>query len=255
MALDENSVSISTIATLYIFVRLSQSQTLTDMLCGASMYVRGMRNWMDHENNLARHIYQVNPLNYSGINMTNYHIMFFRGITPDTIKIVNSYRITIDDIEDILTIPGVDKDTIRRFVENIYKNIQIYNNSQNVSSVTNAAYAIDETKTLNLFNNKTNKDLFAEKLNDYSFYTKLLSFWSGKGYYDNQEKYKIIIQKTYESPLPTSSACFNEITITTYTNFDNFLENLETAVLNTQERFDLAGGSKQKKKQNPKTKK
>jgi hypothetical protein len=48
MALDENSVS-STIATPYIFVRLLQSQTLTDKLCGASMYVRGMRNWMDND--------------------------------------------------------------------------------------------------------------------------------------------------------------------------------------------------------------
>ena len=222
----------------------------SDNISDISVPIEGMHLYI---NNLARHIYLKNPLkdftkDSKGrpMDMMSYHMSFFSAIPYDTRKIINIYRITFDDLDHILT-PELDQKTIEKFVNNVFNNIDIYNNGSELI-VSNSSYKIIEEQTRNIFKDASNKQKFLNKLlNDRDFYIKLLSFWSGKEVYEPNKKYKIIIKKT-QGMLPNSSTCFYTMVITTYKDFDDFLQKLEMAVLNTYGKFEVAGGSKQKKK-------
>lgn len=200
-------------------------------------------------NNLARHIYLNNPLKDSKVNMLEYHILFFDSIHDNTRKVINNYKISIDDMDHILTQPELDNTIIKNFVNNVLINVMIYNDENNTSIVTNPSYAIEERQTLDMFKTEINKQKFVDKLlNDRDFFVKLLSFWSAKEYYDQTQKYIINIKKNHET-YPLSHTCFNVIDVRVYSNFDKFLEELELSVLNTHGRFDIAGGGKSNIKQ------
>lgn len=199
-------------------------------------------------NDLAKLIYLKNPSKDFATkddevrtkDMTPYHILFFSAIPSDTTKIINSYKITIEDIDDILTTPEIDNYIIKKFVDNVFSNIKIDNDN---------SPSVEEMRTLEMFRKEANKQKFIKKLlDDKTLYYKLLSFWSGKEHYEIHTPYVININKN-QRMLPTSSSCFSTITITAYTDFDTFLEKLEMAVLGSLGRFDLAGGAKQNKKQ------